>query len=157
MADGKSCIVKLIPGHRTTRRGLAFLMCAGNQDIDAKVVFDKLSQKVERTLRTRFDHWLDGKTQDDWFHGWPNDHRYRDCFVFKWKENRKNHRLYGFLCRPLLEDRRFQLCILVSHATKNTRETDPRILPRLNILKDDQAVRNAIAETAKSIVPASPR
>jgi len=62
-----------------------------------------------------------------------------------------------FLCHPRSLDRGFQLCILVSHATKSTWQTDPRELDRVNELRDEHAVRNAIAETAKSIVHQSLR
>jgi len=54
---------------------------------------------------------------------------YKHCFVFKWKENRQNHRLYGFLCNPQPTSRPgFQLCVLATHRTKNERETDEREL-----------------------------
>jgi hypothetical protein len=157
MAGEKSYVVEMVSGHNITRRGLAFIICDNDQDIDAKVVFNGLDQKIQRTLHTRFDHWLDGGTNDYWFHGWPNDAKHKDCFVFKWREKSQNHRLYGFLYHPLSLDQGFQLCILVSHAKKNTWETDPRELDGANELKDEPAVKKAIAETAKLIKPQPPR
>jgi hypothetical protein len=152
----KSYAVELIAGHRIARRGLAFLICEGEKNIDAKSVFHALKVKRERELRRRFDYWLDGGVNALWFHGWSNP-TYKDCFVFKWKENKQNHRLYGFLCNPLSGYRDFQLCVLISHATKNTRETDPTELDRVNEIKDEKAVTEALTEAAKDINRQLPR
>ncbi|MFH0958237.1 MAG: hypothetical protein V1897_05990 [Pseudomonadota bacterium] len=156
MAGGKSYVVELVSGHKITRRGLAFLICQGDQDVNAKVVFDMLIPKREREIRTRFDHWLDGGTNKKWFHGWPDNPNYKDCFVFKWRENRQHHRFYGFLCHPLPLDLGFQFCVLVSHAKKNTWETNPSELDRLNEIKIRDGVRTAITKATKTIVPQSP-
>lgn len=101
MLGRESYHVKLIPGHQITRRGLAFLISESEMNISAKGVFDKLSLNRERQVRSRFDYWLDGGTNDKWFHGWPNNPIYKDCFVFKWRESNQHHRFYGFLCNPL--------------------------------------------------------
>jgi hypothetical protein len=72
---------------RSSRRAIAFLSCSGDSNIDAGVVFGGLNQKREREVRSRFDYWIDGSKADRWFHGWPNDADYKQCFVFKWKDN----------------------------------------------------------------------
>ncbi len=119
------------------RRGIVFLVLDGNQDLDASKTFNSLEQKQERALRGRFDLWIDGRApRDNYFHGWPNNPKYKECFVFKWKHRNQNHRLYGFLYHPQPKTRpRFQLCVLLSHATKNSWETDPSELDGANELR----------------------
>jgi hypothetical protein len=134
------------------RRGLAFLICENDKKIDAKSVFDRLKLKADQQLRTGFDFWLTGKTNTKRFHGW-NEAENRDCFVFKWKEGSQGHRLYGFLCHPLLEYPNFQLCVLVLHATKNRRETEPRLLKKVNDLRANDLVRRAITVATKDLKP----
>jgi hypothetical protein len=133
-------------------RGLAFLASKGDRSLNAKIVFYRLSSKADRQVRTGFDHWLIGVTNPTRYHGWDEPEN-RDCFVFKWKERNQGNRFYGFLCHPLEQYPGFQLCVLVSHATKNRHKTDPRELKRVNALKIDQAVRKAIAETTKDLRP----
>jgi hypothetical protein len=65
--------------------------------------------------------------------------------VFKWKVRRQHHRLYGFLCHPTPNaNRRFQLCVLVSHAKKSQEATDITELDAVNGLRVDSSVRDAI-------------
>jgi hypothetical protein len=155
-------IVELVQGNPpTSRRGLSFLVCETDPAIDAKASFDGLNLKKERELRRRFNWWLNGYTNDDWFHGWPNNPTHKECFVFRWKEKRQHHRLYGFLCHPLISHRlvdyrRFQLCILTSHATKNSEHTDPRELDGVLRLKSKEEVREAIESVSKVIVSLLP-
>lgn len=153
MAGDNPYVVELVDGNPpNTRRGLAFLICKSNADINAKSTFDELNIKRQREIRTRFQWWLDGMINDKWFHGWPNDPSYKDCFVFKWKEKRQNHRLYGFLCHPLNHNPRFQLCVLVSHASKSKHNTDPRELDGANKLKVNENVKKAIQQVSKTII-----
>ncbi len=155
MAGAKSYVIEFIDGHRITRRGLAFLVCENDPTIDAKTVFYGLERKQQMLVRTRFDHWLEGNIHNQYFHGWDKP-GYRKCFVFKWKGNRQNHRLYGFLCHPLRHDRAFQLCVLVSHARKNSWETDPRELDGANALREKDAVKKVILIATRDINPYSP-
>ena len=157
MAGRESYHVELIPGHQIARRGLAFLISGSETNIDAKSVFDKLSLNREREVRTRFDYWLDGGTNNKWFHGWPNYPIYKDCFVFKWKERKQHHRFYGFLCNPLSSDPGFRLCVLVSHAKKTTQHTDPSELHEVNQIKGEYAVKEAIRNAISTIVPQPPK
>lgn len=109
------------------------------------MAFQRLSGNIVRQVRSRFDYWIDGGIEPRYFHGWPNNLKYKDCWVFKWKESRRCHRLYGFLCHPRrLSNPRFQLCVLVSHATKNEWETDPTELDDANLLRADVLVIAAI-------------
>jgi hypothetical protein len=99
----------------------------------------------EREVRSRFDYWIDGGVRDSYFHGWPNHPKYKDCFVFKWKENRRNRRLYGFLAHPTpIADPRFQVYILVSHVFKDEFETDPARLDRAVALRGAPAVAEGV-------------
>ena len=51
----------------------------------------------------------------------------------------------------------FKLCVLVSHAKKTTRHTDPRELDGANQIKGDDAVKEAIRNAVSTTVPQSPR
>jgi len=135
-------LIKGVPS--TTRRGIAFLESSADGDVNAKEVFDKLKEKIGRDLRGRFGYWLDGNTCDKYFHGW-HDKDHKHCFVFRWKEAGTYHRLYGFLCNPKpWTDPGFQVCILVSHARKNTEETDPSVLSAVSKLSAKEGVINAV-------------
>jgi hypothetical protein len=147
--------VKRVSGLRISeRRAIAFLGCTTDASIDAEAAFQRLTKEREREVRNRFDYWIDGGIQDSYFHGWPNNPAYRKCFVFKWKEDRKCHRLYGFLIHPTpLSSPGFQVCVLASHATKTKWETDVQELSRAKALGDDPlavaAVHREFPERAK--------
>jgi hypothetical protein len=96
-------------------------------------------------VRDRFDHWLQGNAHDKYFHGWPNNPRYKECFVFKGKDGRRHQRLYGFLTHPRPRTAaRLLVCVLASHAQKNTEETDPAELNGMNSLRVDVDVIRAV-------------
>jgi len=153
MTGGESYVVELIEDQQiTARRGLAFLVYEEDKSINAKRVFNRLNSRANQYVRTGFDYWLGGTTNPKRFHGWEGAEN-RDCFVFKWKEGAQGHRFYGFLCHPLLGYPRFELCVLVSHATKSRRKTDPRELRRLNELRAKDAVKKAITEATKNLKP----
>jgi len=130
----------------STNRGLAFLESSDSADeLNARLVFEALPEKKQDMVRSRFDHWLQGNKHDKYFHGWPNNPTYKDCFVFKWKDKRQHQRLYGFLTHPRpLTAAWFMACILVSHAQKNREETDPSELNGANRLRIDAAVIKAV-------------
>ena len=110
---------------QSTRRGLAFLICFSDPAIDAKAVYEGLDDTKRTLVRNRFDHWIQGGVFPKYFHGW-DDPNYRECFVFKWKDNDQHQRLYGFLIHPRPKTApRFEVCVLVSHAQKNAEATDP--------------------------------
>lgn len=138
MASSRPFAVVRIDGLRPSeRRGIVFLVRDGDDDLDAAKVFSKLKQKQDRAVRDRFDLWIDGEEyRNNYFHGWPNNPKYKQCFVFKWKHRNQNHRFYGFLHNPQPRTRaRFQLCVLTSHATKSSWETDPSELDGANELR----------------------
>jgi hypothetical protein len=129
---------------QSSRRVVVFLECEQDEDIDAAAAFEKLDENRERELRDRFDYWIDGFHHDKYFHGWKAP-GYRECFVFKWKHKRKNHRFYAFLCHPKKPSNyRFQLCVLVSHATKSVWNTDSSELDGANKLRVNPDVISAI-------------
>ena len=126
------------------RRGIVLPCCPEDNKIDAAVVFAGLDDKKERELRSRFDYWIEGGRNTKWFHGF-NQEGYRECCVFKWKVRRQHHRLHGFLCQPTPRtNRRFQLCVLVSHATKNQEATDTTELDGVNALRVEPSVHDGI-------------
>ncbi len=136
------------------RRALAFLECTDDKDIDAKKVFDRLGAKKKGDVLNRFEYWLDEGTCDKYFHGWPNSPKYKNCFVFKWRDTQGYHRLYGFLFNPRPEtDPGYKVCVLVSHAIKGTPNTDPSELDGANKLRESveviKVVKKAFPEHEK--------
>jgi hypothetical protein len=138
--------IETIAGLRQSQiRTVVLLSAEGDDDVDAAPTFSGLNEKRDRELRTRFDAWIDGVINDQWFHGFnrPED---RGCFVFKWKEKRLRHRLYGFLWHPCRNtNARLEICVLATHATKTTEETDPAQLAKARALRADYRVRMAIS------------
>ena len=123
----------------------------GNGEMNAGEVFDALEGTVRRLVRTRMDYWLDGNnTPPRYFHGWTELPDYKQCFVFKWEEERVGQRLYGFLCNPKpISDPGFRVCVLIYFATKHEAETDFVHLDRINRWRQDSRTRVAI----KAIYP----
>ena len=119
--------IKTINGlRRSARRGIAFLTQKGNEELNGRSEFNRLSGKTAKEVRARFDHWIDGNRHDRYFHGFPNNPTYKVCFVFKWNERNLCQRLYGFIHHPYPQmNPAFQLCVLCSQATKTVWETDP--------------------------------
>jgi hypothetical protein len=140
MPTGK-CSITAIAGLKiSTRRAVVFLVCNG--EYDARAAFDKLVPSYARLVRERIDHWIDDGVHKKYHHGWDQP-EYRQCYCFKWKEGRVHQRLYGFKCNPKHDNARFQLCVLVFHATKAD-NTDFAILDRINRLRTDSYVLAAI-------------
>jgi hypothetical protein len=139
-------VVIPIPGlKKSGNRAIVFLTCDADSEIDARDTFENLSQKRKRELMTRFDYWIDGKRQDDYFHGWPNEPSNKECFVFKWKEKKVRHRLYGFMFNPRPKNNpAFRVCILVSHGTKDEWATHPHHKALANTMRTKQTVILAI-------------
>jgi hypothetical protein len=154
MAGENPYVVELVKRQDAINKrcGLAFLICGNDKNIDAKPIFDRLKPKAVKQVRTGFDRWLEGRTNPKRFHGW-DEAKNRDCFVFKWKEGSQGHRLYGFLYHPLPKYPDFQLCVLVLYATKNRQKTEPRILKRLNELRANDLVKDAIKKATKDLKP----
>jgi hypothetical protein len=141
----KTLTFRLVPRIAQSRgRGIGFL--EGDAQLNAGTVFNGLTEKMLRLVRVRMDHWIIGNNQPAaWFHGFPNDADHKHCFVFKWKEKRQGHRLYGFLCNPRPKsDLGFRLCVLCIHATKNEYETDQSELDRVNQWRMSFGTREAI-------------
>lgn len=138
--------VTIIPGLKQSKwRAIAFLVNADDSSCNAETVFGQLKTNRVRELRTRFDYWIDGNRHDRYFHGWPNSQTHKNCFVFKWRDNRLCHRFYGFLCNPKPTlDPAFRVCVLVSHAKKTKWETDERELDGANALSVNILVTMAI-------------
>ena len=128
----------------SNHRAIAVLRSSSDGDIDAADTLENLSNKRRREVFERFDYWIDGGIRNNWFHGWSSGD-YRNCFVFKWKENKACHRLYGFLFHPQPSGNpSFQICVLASHANKKEWETDPRELNGILRFLADPRVRGAI-------------
>jgi len=134
-----------LQGARTSvKRAVGFLEDENDASIDAAAGFASLKENHERTLRARFDHWIDGNSYPKYYHGWPDLPRYKECFTFKWDENQVHHRLYGFLFNPKPKSApAFRVCVLAYHDTK-TDDTDFTILDRVNELRTSAGVLNAI-------------
>jgi len=141
-------VFSTVAGHIVgRRRAIGFLQDEKDPSaFDAKVKFDSLSPKKDRELRSRFDYWLSGAGPNDkWFHSWPNDHVVKECFCFRWDENKQHNRLYGFLYHPQPRtNARFELCVLIYHEAKNDESTDRNLLVNCMRLRADPLIRAAI-------------
>jgi hypothetical protein len=134
--------IELITAESHDRRGVGFLI-GEHRSINAKYVFDSMAINAEQIFRARFDYWIDGaygSVYKKYFHGWKEP-EYRECFVFKYQKDR----LYGFLCNPR-NDPRWQLCVLVAHASKTEFETDDEDLNKVNSIKNHVLTQKALAE-----------
>lgn len=143
-------VVRIVGVKPSARRGVAYLACPDDDEINAKAVIERLSgatdertAKRRRELFSRIDFWIEGGRQDSYFHGWPNEPKFKHCFVFKWKDSNRLQRLYGFLCNPT--DGAFQLCVLVSHAEKSEWLTEPKEKIRAETLRNTDLVQKAVA------------
>lgn len=154
MAD-RYTVVPVPKLKQSKHRAVAFLRSDRDRVVNAEKVFSELEvnkKKKARELRSRFDYWIDGGTHDRYFHGWNDPEKYRDCFVFKWKD-RIGQRMYGFLCHPTpIENPGFQLCVLVLHATKTERETDTAELDRVVDRSLAPSVKAAISKTYTDMI-----
>lgn len=145
MDDEPSCVIKKLDGVSSEFRHIAFVRMQQDNRINAGTEFIKLRQKDERTLRTRFDYWLNGKVCDRYFHGWNKNEfegRYVNCFVFKLNEVR----FYGYLCHPDPANRRFQVCLLVLCAFKNQWRTDAWNLKFVKAIGEHPAVKKMLTQ-----------
>jgi hypothetical protein len=135
----------LAAGHNIGQRAVGFLESDTDLTLNGQSKFAILKPAREREVRTRFDFWISGGRNPRWFHGWPDLTKYKECFTFKWKENRQHQRLYGFLHHPKQKTHpRFQVCVIVYHDAKNEDETDFSILNHLNELRKDALAIAAI-------------
>jgi len=146
-------VAKISSVRQSERRGLAYLICPEDGEIDACKTLEGLEESTDaaRTKRRQhlyssFELWRDFGRNDNRFHGWPNEPSHKNCIVFKWSERGQLQRMYGFTCHPLKTVSNFQLCVLVSHRQKNERLTDPREKDRAELLRNTDAVQKAIAQ-----------
>jgi len=107
-------------------RGVVFLRCDNNPQVNAEAVFNALKQNDQNRMRDKLEWWMRGNdSPSQWFHGFDDDDR-KYCFVFKRKKGHTNHRYYGFLIHPQPNtDKGYRLCVLTNHAQKNVEATDP--------------------------------
>jgi hypothetical protein len=122
-------------------RGIGFL--EGHRELDAGSVFDGMEGTGDgRYFRSSMDLWLDGANgPKSRFHNFKSDSEYKECFVFKCDE----HRLYGFLCHPINDNLRFQLCSLCIYAVKHEHESDRAELKRVDEWRTQSGAKIAIA------------
>jgi hypothetical protein len=137
-------VFTLVSGHNFRTRAIGFLEDAGNDEMDAKSVFESLPPVQFSLVNARFGHWLSRAVFDKYFHGFAG--KYNECFVFKWEARHIPQRLYGFLCHPRpRSDLPFELCVLMYFATKGD-DTNYTILDRINRVKTDIAVKAAMSQ-----------
>jgi hypothetical protein len=118
------------------RRGVVFLSCDNNQDVNAEAVFKALEQRDQDRMRDKFEYWMRGNDgPSNWFHGFDDEGR-KYCFVFKRKKAHTHYRYYGFLINPQPKtDPGYRVCVLTNHAQKNTEATDPSETSLTNMLR----------------------
>jgi hypothetical protein len=125
----------------STRRAIVFLE---GSDCEASAIFSGFSDKTRRDVLSRFDYWIDGGINDNYFHGWPNLAAYKDCFSFRWREKKVRCRFYGFFYHPHKSDARFQVCVLTGFDRKTQEETDFTILDIANRFKNDPYIKKLL-------------
>lgn len=111
---------RLLPGvPGNSFRAVGFL--EGHRELTAKTFFDALQENQREYITTSILMWSDtGKDLSSRNHGFKSGTTYRELYVFKQSTNR----FYGFLCNPILGNKRLHVCVLCIHAYKNERETD---------------------------------
>ncbi len=146
MAFPQVYCIEWLDGHEVTeRRGLAWLIPRPNiEGVNGKSIFDDFDDVTEQNFRDRFDWWLRtiGITHKKFCHGWDED-GYKDVWVFKYQD----HRIFGFLCHPDDQNKRFQMCVLSSHTMKEGWEADKT----LKDLMSDFAKHATILEAARNV------
>ena len=133
--------IEVITGENHDWRGVAFLI-SDDRKVNAYRFYSGLNVKhvIRRSFNTRFDQWRDGQPpKKHRYHGW-NKPEFKNCFVFKYKRNR----LYGFLCNPKSSNPRYQLCVLIEHATKNEFESDETNLKYVEEMGANIAVQSKV-------------
>jgi hypothetical protein len=126
---------------------VGFLTHSGFSYVNVNSAFKGLSEDARDYFQTSFDYFLEDLTLTKYphrYHGWKKTvakGAYQYCFVFKYPP----HRLYGFLCHPKEPgDRQFYACALVLHAEKKTWLTDKEELKRVNKMRINAEVLEAI-------------
>src|ERR1035441_9521537 len=133
---------RLIPGLRFSAARVVGVL-EGHGELDAWSEYDNFVSKTKAAMSRRMERWaLPSDTPTKWFHGFPNDRKHDQCFVFKFGE----HRLYGFLCNPQPRSNpRFRLCVLTIYRAKHEWETDDSVLPQVEQWRTNPASREAVA------------
>jgi hypothetical protein len=133
---------RTISGFHFRHRGIGFL--EGDTWLNAGQGFSALEGNDEFNVRGRIGHWLRGEVCDNYHHGFPNDKKHKECYVFRYQ----SVRFYGFLCNPQLESNRgFRLCVLTECVEKHQWKTEPAILDRAMRMLADLGCMEAIAKT----------
>lgn len=132
--------VEWLKGRPVKRRGLAWLLTDPQIPImNAKIVFESLDENARRNLNNRFDAWIDGdKPKKEWYHPW-DEKGFENVWVFKYQE----HRFFAFMCHPDSEDKRFAMCVLVSHTVKFEHKADQKLKQLMQNLSKDETILKA--------------
>ena len=129
-----------LSGFSFRRRGIGTL--DGEDWLDAVKILGEQSEKVQEEIYNRIDHWLSGQVHAKYHHGFPNDRKHDQCYVFK----HQSLRLYGFQCNPKPKtDKGFRLCVLTEAVFKNQWNTETTILDRAMQMLSDLRAIEAIA------------
>jgi hypothetical protein len=133
------------------RRAIVFLCAAQDGNLNARAGYLGLEKRPRYDITSRMEHWIGGRHRPDYHHGW-DDPPYEACYVFKGKVQRVRQRFYGFRVHPQPEsNRRFEVCVLCTYATKSEHETDKRELDLVVRYSKDSAVLEAL----RSVFPKS--
>ena len=129
-------------------RGVVFLRCDDNPSVNAETVYNALKESDRNRMRDKFDSWMRGNNGPaEWFHRFDDEAR-KYCFVFKRKKGHTRYRYYGLLIHPHpTTNPGYELCVLATHAQKNTAMTDPAETNFVNLLRTNFAVIAAVRRT----------
>jgi|SRR5690606_22433727 len=145
MADD-SVKVEFVEGLSPSERRAVAWITRGDE-FNAKTIFENLASNSEGFVRASMDAWIGGAPDiHGRFHGFPGDKTFVDGYVFKYRENRLENRLYGFKMRPGVPDGQFDICVLAVHATKAGKYTPDWVKSVVGRLRDDEAIRRSVVK-----------
>lgn len=123
-----------------------FLTSEDDKFVNVAEAFDAMDWKLREDFQASFSWWTKGHINKKRYHGWDkSEHggRFTECFVFK--RRKPSWRLYGFLCHPMLWRPEYLSVVLVhAYLGKDKFETDLRVLQRVEELRQDKAVVDAL-------------
>ncbi|HEY8270853.1 MAG TPA: hypothetical protein VIG33_08170 [Pseudobdellovibrionaceae bacterium] len=120
-------------------KAICFLEHKENKFVNAKTMFSKSKDDVQKAIRYGIQQWLQGVPAPKRHHGWNQSQHggaYTNCYVFK--HVAKGVRFYGCLHHPVANGRAL-ICCVIHYAIKREDEVDTYILDDINqfLAKDE--------------------
>ena len=144
MPNSTLCSIEIFADRPRGRRGAAFLVFEGNNNVNAQKRFRGLNKIVQFTFKKTIEDWTDGIESKNQLCSYRrlNAEGKHNCVVFEYQ----HHRLYGFLSIPR---GRYQLCIFATYLPQRQWDMEETILQRCEQLRTSLDVRRAINKSFK--------